>query len=159
MLLNFCCGNVGASGKIYAIECEGSDSIYQVKNKVQKEMGYPPNQQRLVFAGKQLEDERCLADYNIQRNSKIHIVLRLRGGMHHVTSSSEIKNAVKVNIINKLENKQYYFNILTNRTLRDLCKMIEEDNIATKNNYVIVGNISLDTILSTITEEISIQIV
>lgn len=124
------------TGKTVSIEVEEGESIEDVKAKIAEKEGIPPEQQRLIFGGQQLQDAKTLSDYDVGDDSTLHLVLRLRGGnffsrnKHFEVSSSFVQN----NLVGASPDELKLLQMFIEQSKNDLNDVVDEDNVEAEKN-------------------------
>ena len=100
------------TGLLHNITVFPSMTVLELKCIIEKIENYTPDQQRIVYCGKQLSDEKQIKDYSIQPDVTIHLIIRLRGGMYHETSSRKDNELLQCTLLKEIESIELLLNAL-----------------------------------------------
>jgi len=152
------------TGKKLTLSMPFGNIVQDVKQQVFIKEGIPPNQQRLYFSSKQLEDGDTLYQCNIIKGSSIHLVLRLRGGMHHITSArylpTDILAQIRINLVSAIFNdiqEEIFVSVKPTETVNDLLNTFKENKLISDDYIIVPKTITPDTLISVIPKTFTIK--
>jgi len=120
-----------ATGKSIYIKINPIDTILQLKKQIYLQEDVSLESQRIIFGGKQLDDHHTLCHYNITNETTLHIILRLRGGMFHKSSSRA--DFVSLNYSNKMERGLSMLDYMKRESTREMVVVLEDFEEMLKN--------------------------
>ena len=100
------------TGLLHTITVFPSMTVLELKHLIEKIENYTPDQQRIVYSGKQLSDDKQIKDYPISENAMLHLIIRLRGGMYHETSSRKDNELLQCTLLKEIESIERLLNAL-----------------------------------------------
>jgi len=103
------------TGRLLPITIHPTTTVLELKEQIQKTEQYMPDQQRIVYSGKQLSDDKQMKDYSIQPGATLHMIVRLRGGMFHETSSRQDMEPLQCTLWTEIESIEQLLNVLKNK--------------------------------------------
>jgi ubiquitin-large subunit ribosomal protein L40e len=153
------------TGHIITVTCSSQDRVINVMQKIFIKENIPIEEQRLIYARKQLEQEKTLYDCKLYKECTIHLILRLRGGMHHITSNSsylltDTLTTVITTITSSFHDNMeeiYYVRIKPTETIQHLLNTLKENKLLTDDQVILQDNINLETVINTISKNIVIK--
>lgn len=103
-----------ATGRFHSIDVTPSMTVMELKHQIQKVEMYEPDQQRIVYSGEQLSDDKQIKDYPISADTTLHLIVRLRGGMFHETSSRKDMELLGCTLWKEINDIERYLDLTKN---------------------------------------------
>jgi hypothetical protein len=152
------------TGKTLTLICRSRDLVFDLKQQIAEHEGILPENQRLIFGGRQLIDENTLCESKFSKEITVYLSYRLRGGMHHITSANYqlSDNLTIINVTIMLANysdlkNEHVIKIKTTDTIQHLLNILKENKLLEDDKVILPDNINLETNIKDISKKITIK--